>query len=108
MDKVGRIGFIVGVVVSILAGFVNSIYIFPALTVLGLIVGFLNVQAKEVQSFLLAAISLVIISAFGSAQINALPVVGATMGRIYTALLTFVAPATIIVALKSLYGLASK
>jgi len=79
---------------------------FPILTILGLIVGFLNVQAKEVQSFLLAGIALVIISALGADQISALPVVGGTMGRIYVALLSFVGPATIIVALKSLFGMA--
>ena len=106
MDKVGRICFIIGVVISIIAGFFTWSYIFPILTILGLIVGFLNVQAKEVQAFLLAGISLVIISAFGASQINAIPVVGATMARIYVALLSFVGPATLIVALKSIFGLA--
>ena len=106
MDKIGRICFIVGVVISIIAGFFTWCYIVPILTILGLIVGFLNVQAKEIQSFLLASISLVIISAFGADLITDLPVVGATMGRIYVALLSFVGPATIIVALKSIFGLA--
>jgi hypothetical protein len=106
MDKIGRICFIAGVVVSIIAGFFHWYYIFPILTVLGLIVGFLNVQAKEVQSFLLAGIALVIISGFGAYQISTLPVVGHVMGRIYMALLSFVGPATLIVALKSLFGLA--
>ena len=106
MDKIGRICFIVGVVVSIIAGFFTWCYIIPILTILGLIVGSLNVQAEETQSFLLAGISLVIISAFGADQIINLPVVGATMGRIYVALLSFVGPATIIVALKSIFGLA--
>ena len=108
MEKVGRIVFIIGVVVSIIAGFITSYWIFPILTILGLIVGFLNVTAKEVQSFLLAAIGLVIISAFGSDQINALPQIGSTLGRIYVALLTFVSPAAIIVALKAIYSVAKK
>lgn len=106
MDKIGRIAFIVGGVVSLLAGFITGSWIFPALTVMGLIVGILNVGAGEVQSFLLAAVGLVIISAMGSAQISSLPVVGATLGRIYLALLAFVAPAAIIVAMKALYGVA--
>ena len=75
MDKVGRICFIVGVVVSIIAGFITANWIFVALTILGLVVGILNVTATEVQSFLLAAVGLVIISALGSAQITALPLV---------------------------------
>ncbi len=106
MDKVGRIAFIVGGVVSLLAGFMTGSWIFPALTVMGLLVGILNVGAGEVKDFLLAAIGLVIISAMGAGQITALPVIGATLGRIYLALLTFVAPAAIIVAMKALYGVA--
>lgn len=106
MEKIGRICFILGVVVSIIAGFFNWSYIFPILTILGIIVGFLNIQAKEVQAFLVAGISLVIISAFGADQISTLPVVGEVMGRIYKALLSFAGPATIIVALKSIFGMA--
>ncbi len=103
---VGTVCFIMGVIVSILAGFIYWEYLFPILTVLGLIVGFLNVTNKEVQAFLIAAVSLVIVSALGADQFADLPVVGATMGRIYAALLAFVGPATIIVALKSIYSLA--
>ncbi len=69
MDKGGRMAFIAGVIISIIAGFFNWSYIFPILTVLGLIVGLLNVNAKEVQAFLLAGISLVIISGLGANQI---------------------------------------
>ena len=106
MDKVGRICFIIGVIVAIIAGFFPWIYIFPILTILGLIVGFLNVKTSEVQSFLLAGVSLVIISAFGADLINTIPVIGGFMSRIYIALLSFVGPATLIVALKSIFGMA--
>jgi len=106
MDRVGRFAFIGGVVVSILAGFISGNWIFPALTLLGLIVGLLNVGAKEVQSFLLAAVSLVIVAAFGSDQLMDLPEVGETIGRMYGALLSFVSPAAIVVALKALAGIA--
>jgi hypothetical protein len=108
MDKVGRICFIIGVIISIISGFFTWSYIVPILTILGLIVGFLNVQAKEVQAFLLAGVTLVIISAFGADQINTIPVVGEFMSRIYVALLAFVGPATLIVALKSILGIAKK
>ena len=106
MDKAGRFAFIGGVVVSILAGFISANWIFPALTALGLIVGLMNVGTKEVQSFLLAAVSLVIVAAFGSDQLMDLPEVGETIGRIYGALLAFVSPAAIVVALKALVGIA--
>ena len=106
MDRVGRYAFIVGVVVSLLAGFIAANWIFPVLTVLGLIIGLLNVTAKEIQSFLLAAVSLVIIAALGSDQIGGIPEVGETLGRIYHALLAFVSPAALVVALKALIGVA--
>jgi len=108
MEKVGRICFLVGVVVSVVAGFFAHSWIFAGLTVLGLIVGFLNVAATEVQTFLLAAVSLVIISALGSDQISTLPQIGNTVGGIYDALLSFVAPAAIVVALKSIFGVAKQ
>ncbi|MBN1153560.1 hypothetical protein JXB12_01425 [candidate division KSB1 bacterium] len=108
MDTLGKISFIFGVVVSIIAGFMTHQWIYAILTVLGLLVGLLNISAKEVQTFLLAAVSLVIISALGADQIAGLPVVGLRLGKIYMALLTFVSPAAIIVALRSLYHRAKK
>ena len=108
MDKIGRIAFIVGVVISIIAGFFSFNWIFAVLTILGLVVGFLNVGASEVHNFLLAAIGLVIIAYFGADKIGSLPLVGDILGRIYSALLTFVSPAAIVVALKSLYSVAKE
>ncbi|MEE4311569.1 MAG: hypothetical protein V2J62_06835 [candidate division KSB1 bacterium] len=106
MDKIGKIAFIAGVVISIIAGFLTANWVYWALTLLGLVVGFLNVGQKEVKDFLLAALALVIISALGSDQITALPEVGPVLGKIYVALLTFVSPAALIVALKALFGMA--
>jgi len=106
MDKIGRMCFILGVVVSIVAGFISSNWIFFALTILGLVVGFLNVGAKETKNFLFAAIALVILSAFGAVQFETVPGIGDYLGRIYAALLAFVSPATLIVALKSLFTIA--
>jgi len=109
MDKfrLRRISLASGIGVSVIAGFFSWEYIFPVLIVLGLGSGFLNVTIKEVQPFLVASVSLAIISACGTALITALPIVGPPIGRICIALLAFVVPATIIVALKSLYTIAS-
>ncbi len=108
MDKIGRYSFIGGVVISILAGFISMDWIYWALTILGLIVGFLNIGAKEVQMFLLAAVSLVIISSLGGNTIGALPGIGDILGRTYSALLSFVSPAAVIVALKALLTMAKE
>ena len=103
MAKIGHVAFIFGIVISIVTGFFFKDWMLWLLTILGIVVGFLNIRAKEVQSFLLAAVSLVIISAFGGELIYDIPRIGPLLGRIYIALLIFVAPAAIVVALKSLY-----
>jgi hypothetical protein len=103
LDKVGKIAFIIGIVICIIAGLISGAWIYTALTILGLVVGFLNVGAKEVKTFLLAAISLVIIAAFGAEQIGEMEAIGEFLGKVYQALLVFVCPAAIIVALKSLF-----
>jgi len=101
--KIGHVAFIFGIVISIVTGFFFKDWMLWLLTILGIVVGFLNIRAKEVQSFLLAAVSLVIISAFGGELIYDIPRIGPLLGSIYIALLIFVAPAAIVVALKSLY-----
>ena len=103
MAKIGHVAFIFGIVISIVTGFFFKDWMLWLLTILGIVVGFLNIRAKEVQSFLLAAVSLVIISAFGGELIYDIPRIGHLLGSIYIALLIFVAPAAIVVALKSLY-----
>ena len=52
MDMVGRIAFIIGVLLCIVVGFVMQDWIFWALTILGIIVGLLNIAAKETMKFL--------------------------------------------------------
>ena len=106
MEKVGRIAFIIGVLLSIVAGYIMMVWMLWTLTILGLVVGILNVKVAEVQTFLIAAVSLVIISALGGQLISNLPQIGSLLGNIYAALLTFVAPATIVVALKALFTVA--
>ncbi len=68
------------------------------LALLGLIVGFLNVGEKETQGFLMAAIGLIL----SATAIQAIPFVGVVLTRIVAYLVVFIAPAVLIVALKSL------
>lgn len=107
-QKIGSIAFVVGVVISIIAGFVMDPWIFILLTLLGLAVGFLNVTRGESQTFVFVAIGLVIISALAGPQIQALPEVGRILGRIYAALLLFLTPAATVVALKALFIIARR
>ncbi len=112
LAKLGSWAFILGVVIAVVAGFVEfdentKAMIVSLLMVLGLVVGFLNVTGKETTAFLMAAVSLVIVTSLGSASLESIKIVGETIARIFASIMTFVIPATIIVSLKAIYALAS-
>lgn len=102
---VGSWAFILGVVIAVIVGLFGSLansFVIGFLVVLGLIVGLLNITGGETNNFLLAAVALVIVSAFGKNVLGILSV----FGNILDAIMALVVPATIIVSLKSVYGLA--
>lgn len=110
--KIGSFAFILGVLIAVVAGLINldgqtKAIMTSLLIVLGLIVGFLNVTGKETTPFLLAAVSLVIVTNFGSNQLGQIQMVGSYIDSIFKSIMTFVIPATIIVAMKAIYALAS-
>ena len=105
LGQLGHWSFIIGVLLAIVAGLLGTAYadtVAMILVVLGVIVGFLNISEKEVSSFLIAAIALLLT---GAAGLETLLVVGPYLGPILTNIATFVAPAVVIVALKAVYEL---
>jgi hypothetical protein len=119
MIKVGAWAFTLGVLVALLtgvfAGFVNmgpqwTAMITALLVVLGLVVGFLNVSGDEVSKFLMASVAVMIaLFTAGSAiqsQITTLGKLGIMMWAVMSNINVFVFPATIIVAIKSIFSLA--
>ncbi|MEK6933046.1 MAG: hypothetical protein AABW56_04620 [Nanoarchaeota archaeon] len=103
-SKIGGWAFILGVVVAVLIGLFGNLspLWLTILVVLGLLVGFLNVTGAESTDFLLAAVALVIVVAFGRDVLSAV----ALLGRVLEAMIAFVVPATVVVALKAIYSLA--
>ncbi len=95
--------FLVGIFIAIIAGLVTTEGVNPSvvwvLAVLGLIVGLINVTIKEEVPFLVAA--LVLITAAG--YLAVIPFIGQTLVTILYYIVTFVAPASIVVALKAIY-----
>lgn len=95
LEFAGRILFYLGLIISVAAGFVNvgttGIY---ALVVFGIIVGLINVTGKELQTFLMATIALVL------SGIALQGVLGPVEGSILSAFIAFVAGAALIVALR--------
>lgn len=119
-NNIGAWAFLIGVVLAILIGLSASIISIPTLTtysstiygilvVLGLVVGFLNIKGKDIQTFLLAGAVLVIVSKFGMDSISGTLIgikVGAAVSQIFGALLIMFVPATIVVALKTVFEIA--
>jgi len=105
VQKIGGWAFILGIIIALIAGFwpLNTV-VTAILIILGLLVGFLNVTGKETTPFLLATVSLVIVSTFGGAVLGN---VSSVLQNMLDVLIVFVIPATIVVAIKAVYNLAS-
>ena len=101
--KIGHWIFLIGILVTIAAGFVAIPYLPYILIVAGLIVGLLNITAGEVHEFLTASIALLLV---GAAGLGAVALMGATVETILKNLVVFVGPAALVVALKSVWTLA--
>lgn len=107
MKTLGVWAFVIGIVIAIIAGFWPlGTFVTSILIILGLIVGFLNVTGKETQHFLLAAVALVIVMYFGDQTLAGVDKIGYYISGILGAIMTFVVPATIVVAIKAIYALA--
>ena len=106
--RVGTWAFIVGTLIAVVAGFFTLGPLTVSLLILlGLIVGFLNITTAETNEFLLATVALVIVAGFGGSVFADVSYVGVYLQRILNAIVVFVVPAAIIVALKTIYSLAS-
>ena len=114
-NLVGAYAFLIGVVFAVVIGlsqkllnitYSNIPYAF--LVILGVIIGFLNISDRDSMTFLIASLSLVIVSGFGQSAliyVSNIPILS-SLTAILAALLLLFVPATIIVALKVVFNLA--
>ncbi|MDP2628507.1 MAG: hypothetical protein Q8P15_01260 [Nanoarchaeota archaeon] len=120
-NSLGAKAFLAGVVLAILIGLSTSLIPIPALkkyssaiyailVLLGLFIGFtIKVSQKDSQTFMIAGAILVIVSKFGMDSVHGSLIgigVGDTVAAVFGALLALFVPATIIVAIKNLFGIA--
>lgn len=119
-NSIGAWAFLIGVVLAIIIGLATTLIPFPALAaystqiyailvILGIVVGFMNVSGKESQTFLFAGAILVIVSKFGIESVTGTVIgigVGDAAAAVFGALIALFAPATIIVALKTVFSIA--
>ncbi|MBI2580856.1 hypothetical protein HYV85_03530 [Candidatus Woesearchaeota archaeon] len=113
LQSIGSWAFLLGVFVAIIAGALlpdksTTPTVTSFLVLLGTIVGLLNVTTKETNSFLLASVSLVLVTALGGSVVSGVVSVGQYLGSMLDSILVFVVPATIVVALKSIFALAER
>ncbi len=103
MALVGKGSFVVGLVIAVAGGLgFEQAWFGWVLAVLGLIVGFLNIRDKESQTFLLAAIALIV----AASAVGAIPYIGEVIARIIANLVIFLGGAVLVVAVKSLFVVA--
>ena len=102
---VGFWAFIVGLIISVIAGLVlpgNAIVVL-ILVILGIVIGFLNISPKETQALLLAAIALIVVgNAFAPLKFLGIDTMIAGILAYITVL---VAPAAVIAAIKTIWAI---
>ena len=108
MVNVGRWAFLIGIILAVVAGF----WVIPGLAIilviLGLIVGFLNITAVEIETYLVAVIALLVI---GTAGLQALSGAGELSGAVQVIqtmlrnFVSFVAASGLVVAIRAALSL---
>ncbi len=107
--------FLIGIVLAVFiglykqySGYTFSNLPYAVLVILGFIVGSLKFGDRDSMTFLLASVSLVIVSGMGQGAfiyLSNIPILGA-LNSVLNALLVLFVPATIIVALKTVFSIA--
>jgi len=119
-NSVGAWAFLIGVILAIIIGLVTTIFSIPTivaynpqiygiLVILGLIIGSVGVSGKDSQTFLWTGVILVIISKFGIDGVRGSFIgvgIGDAVSSVFGALLALFVPATVVVALKTLFSIA--
>ena len=100
------IGLVVAIIVGIMAALGMAASFMPeiiiVLIILGLIVGFLNITAKEILLFLVATIALIVVGGvFAPLSVFA---IGNMLDNILALIATLMAPAAIVAAIKALWA----
>lgn len=108
-NLLGAWAFLIGVILAVIFGLFLDLtiaWVGWILVLIGIIIGLLNIADTEVQPFLMAAAILVIVSYFGGSVFDVVKVGGWSLTNVLKSILMLFTPATIIVALKSVFSLA--
>ena len=115
-NLVGAYAVLFGVIIAVIFGIFQRFiltswigWIYGVLALIGILIGAISVSndSKEAMTFLLATVSLVIVSSVGQERLILIGDMGLLIITILNALLTMFVPATIVVALKTVFSIAS-
>ena len=114
-SNVGYYAFLLGILIAVIAGLVAAAGQLDAvasgtvglvLIILGLVVGLLNLIEKDVTAFLLAVVALTAVGATAGG-LALIPYIGTPLASIINYIAAFVTPAAVVVALKTIWDLAT-
>jgi hypothetical protein len=117
-NSIGAWAFFIGVILAVLIGLATTIFSIPTviafstqiyalLVILGLIIGFVNISGRDSQTFLWAGAILVVVSKFGMDSVRGSLIgigIGDAVAAVFGALLALFVPATIVMALKTIFS----
>ncbi|HLC78711.1 MAG TPA: hypothetical protein VJH92_06315 [Candidatus Nanoarchaeia archaeon] len=105
-NKIGSWAFLIGLILAILFALFGTLTytVVVILVLVGIIVGLFNISDEETGPFLMSGVVLIIASSLGGRAVSVIDV----FDRIFNALLLIFTPATIIVAIKNVFGLAKR
>ena len=103
-NMLGSWSFLIGVILAVVFGLLGPLSqtIILVLFVLGIIIGLLNISDEEATPFMIAGVVLVIVGTLGQSVVTSV----SFFDRMLQALTVLFVPTTIIVALKSVFGMA--
>ena len=110
LHKIAHYCFFIGLLIAIVAGLplfygsVNAVALMSTLVFLGFIVGLFNLTAKDTMPFLIASIALMLA---GIVNLSLIPVFGDTLRAMLSNIVVFVVPGAIILAMKTIWHMAS-
>jgi hypothetical protein len=114
-NLVGAYAFLVGVILAVIFGIFNKSFesagglFYSTLILIGLIVGFMNVGDKNSSTFLFASLALVIVGGFGNQEplkyVAANNTVVTALRNVLGSLMVLFAPATIVVAIRTVFAM---
>ena len=105
LDLIGKWAFIVGLVVAILAALITTIgssTILIVLFILGLVVGFLNIDKKKNIEFLVSVIALLMVGSLGALAVGQLAITVGYLQAMLNNFTAFVAASALVVSIKAI------